>query len=159
MLKALHTVVFHFLVRPRHLDISAMWRLWISVCCECQSIAFISEIPFVRPVGMLLWFHAGYERASKWQTIDSWILMEKWPSWGRMHHRIYHHDTFPIGKLDSHLCASVKVSVCVRNCVCVQPMCGPLIKICVCMWQRSVGSVGQHWVALSLTLKVLIMDD
>lgn len=85
MLKALHTVVFHFLVRPGHLDISAMWRLWINVCHECQSIAFISEIPFVRPMGMLLQFHAGYERASEWQTIDFWILMEKWPSSGGIH--------------------------------------------------------------------------
>lgn len=155
MLKALHTVVFHFLLRPRHLDISAMWRLWISVCHECQSIAFISEIPFVRPVGMLLRFHAGYERASKWQTIDSWILMEKWPSWGRntssgitswhVSYRQMRHL-----RLKSAFACGAFVS---------GPMCGPLIKIWVCVWQRSVGSVGQLWVALSLTLRVLIMDD
>lgn len=91
MLKALHTVVFHFLVRPRHLDISAMWRLWISVCHECQRIAFISEIPFVRPVGMLLRFQAGYEGTLKWQTVDCWILMEKWPSWERIRHALSLH--------------------------------------------------------------------
>lgn len=121
MLKAPHTIVFHFLVRPGHLDISAMWRLWISICHECQSIAFISEIPFVRPVGTLLQFHTGYERTSKWQTIDSWILMEKWPSWGRIRHPVYCHDTFPMGKFDIpiSIAALKSLCLCMQLCLCV----------------------------------------
>lgn len=63
--KSLHTVVFHFLVCPGHLDISAMWWLWISICHGCQGTAFISEIQFGRPLGVLLQFHAGYQRTSK----------------------------------------------------------------------------------------------
>lgn len=56
-----------------------MWWLWISVCHECQGITFTSEIPFVQPVGML-WFHSGYGRTSTWETSDTWILLEAWPS-------------------------------------------------------------------------------
>lgn len=153
MLKALHTVVFHFLARPGHLDISAVWWLWISVCHQCQSIIFISEIPFVQPVGTLLRFHAGWEGTSKWQTSSSWILMRKWPSCEGRRKKFF------IQKNYTRFNGSAEVGVYVCDFVCLWSFCGPLIKTWACTWQRSAGSVGQPWVALSLTLTVLIMDD
>lgn len=59
-----------------------------------------------------------------------------------------------------HLSSNAKVAAHVwGNSVFLLSMCGPLIKIWAYMWQRFAGRAQQLHVALSLTPRVLIMDD